>query len=39
VKIPPETLINFRLQTPVSVQTSRSAGGAGVPSYNDDSQP
>jgi len=38
VKIPAETLINFKLQAPVSVQTSRSAGGSNVPTYNDDSQ-
>jgi BON domain len=37
VKIAPETLINFKLQAPVSVSTSRSANGAGVQTYNDDS--
>ncbi len=36
VKIPAETLINFRLQSPLSVTTSRSANGAGVRTFNDD---
>ena len=38
VKIPAETLINFKLQSPVSVTTSRSANGTAAQTYNDDSQ-
>jgi hypothetical protein len=38
VKIPAETLINFKLQSPVSVTTSRSANGPAAQTYNDDSQ-
>jgi hypothetical protein len=38
VKIPAETLINFKLQSPVSVTTSRSANGSAAQTYNDDSQ-
>jgi hypothetical protein len=37
VKIPAETLINFKLQSPVSVTTSRSANGSAAQTYNDDS--
>ncbi len=37
VKIPAETLINFKLQSPVSVTTSRSANGPAAQTYNDDS--
>ena len=36
VQIPSETLVNFRLQTPVSVTTSAKVGGA-VKSYDDNS--
>jgi hypothetical protein len=35
VKIPAETLINFKLQTPVTVTTSRSANGATTRTFND----
>ena len=37
VKIPAETLINFKLQSPVSVTTSRSANGPAAQTFNDDS--
>lgn len=37
VKIPAETLINFKLQAPVSVTTSRSANGPAAQTFNDDS--
>jgi hypothetical protein len=36
VKIPAETLVNFKLQSPVSVTTSRSANGSAVQTYNED---
>jgi hypothetical protein len=41
VKIPAETLINFKLQSPVSVTTSRSANGESTRTFNDtdNSQP
>jgi hypothetical protein len=39
VKIPAETLINFKLQSPVSVTTSRSANGPAAQTFNDDSNP
>jgi BON domain len=35
VKIPAETLINFKLQTPVTVTTSRSANGGATRTFND----
>jgi hypothetical protein len=35
VKIPAETLINFKLQTPITVTTSRSANGAAPRTFND----
>ncbi|HEV3151452.1 MAG TPA: BON domain-containing protein, partial [Acidobacteriaceae bacterium] len=35
VKIPAETLINFKLQSPVSVTTSRSANGPAARSFSD----
>lgn len=35
VKIPAETLINFKLQSPISVTTSRSANGPAVRTFND----
>ena len=35
VKIPAETLINFKLQSPVSVTTSRSANGPAVRTFGD----
>ncbi len=35
VKIPAETLINFKLQSPISVSTSHSANGAGVRTFGD----
>ena len=35
VKIPAETLINFKLQSPLSVTTSRSANGESTRSFND----
>jgi hypothetical protein len=37
VKIPAETLINFKLQSPVTVTTSRSANGPAVRTFNDNS--
>lgn len=37
VKIPAETLVNFKLQAPVSVTTSRSANGPAAQTFNDDS--
>jgi hypothetical protein len=39
VKIAAETLINFKLQSPVSVTTSRSANGPAAQTFNDDSNP
>lgn len=36
VKIPAETLVNFKLQSPMSVSTSRSANGSAVQTYNED---
>jgi hypothetical protein len=35
VKIPAETLINFKLQSPVSVTTSRSANGPATRTFSD----
>jgi hypothetical protein len=35
VKIPAETLINFKLQSPISVTTSRSANGSATRTFND----
>ena len=35
VKIPAETLINFKLQTPITVTTSRSANGGAARTFND----
>lgn len=35
VKIPAETLINFKLQSPISVTTSRSANGPAARTFND----
>jgi hypothetical protein len=37
VKIPAETLINFKLQSPVTVTTSRSANGPAARTFNDNS--
>jgi hypothetical protein len=37
VKIPAETLVNFKLQAPVSVTTSRKANGPAAQTFNDDS--
>lgn len=37
VRIPSETLINFKLQSPVTVTTSRSARGPAAQTFNDDS--
>lgn len=36
VKIPAETLVNFKLQSPVSVTTSRTASGPAVQTFNED---
>ncbi len=35
VKIPAETLVNFKLQSPITVTTSRSANGGPVRTFND----
>jgi hypothetical protein len=35
VKIPAETLVNFKLQSPISVTTSRSANGPAARTFND----
>jgi hypothetical protein len=35
VKIPAETLVNFKLQSPISVTTSRSANGPAAQTFND----